>query len=152
MTQIRECTQLLRTCAKSLEFPLFLVGHVNKDGAIAGPKVMEHMVATVLYFEGERHLAFRILRAVKNRFGSTNEIGVFKMGTMGLAEVGNPSFEMISGDVYTSQVLANIELIQKNNISGQLNMFDDLVMDTISRYQLPKREEFDPSVLLNMEK
>ena len=97
VTQIRECTQLLMTCAKSREFPLFLVGHVNKDGAIAGPKVMEHMVDTVLYFEGERHLAFRILRAVKNRFGSTNEIGVFKMGTMGLEEVGNPSFEMISG-------------------------------------------------------
>lgn len=97
VTQIRECTQLLMTCAKSWEFPLFLVGHVNKDGAIAGPKVMEHMVDTVLYFEGERHLAFRILRAVKNRFGSTNEIGVFKMGTMGLEEVGNPSFEMISG-------------------------------------------------------
>lgn len=97
VSQIRECTQLLMACAKGREIPLFLVGHVNKDGAIAGPKVMEHMVDTVLYFEGERHLAFRILRAVKNRFGSTNEIGVFKMGGAGLEEVGNPSFEMISG-------------------------------------------------------
>lgn len=97
VSQIRECTQLLMTCAKTLEIPLFLVGHVNKDGAIAGPKVMEHMVDTVLYFEGERHLSFRILRAVKNRFGSTNEIGVFRMGAGGLQEVGNPSFEMISG-------------------------------------------------------
>lgn len=97
VSQIRECTQLLIACAKAREIPLFLVGHVNKDGAIAGPKVMEHMVDTVLYFEGERHLAFRILRAVKNRFGSTNEIGVFRMGETGLEEVGNPSFEMIAG-------------------------------------------------------
>ncbi|MCI8622322.1 MAG: DNA repair protein RadA [Provencibacterium sp.] len=97
VSQIRECTQLLIACAKAREIPLFLVGHVNKDGAIAGPKIMEHMVDTVLYFEGERHLAFRILRAVKNRFGSTNEIGVFRMGESGLEEVGNPSFEMIAG-------------------------------------------------------
>lgn len=97
VSQIRECTQLLMSSAKQREFPLFLVGHVNKDGAIAGPKVMEHMVDTVLYFEGERQLSFRILRAVKNRFGSTNEIGVFRMGSQGLEEVGNPSFEMIVG-------------------------------------------------------
>lgn len=97
VSQIRECTQLLMACAKEREIPLLLVGHVNKDGAIAGPKVLEHMVDTVLYFEGERHLAFRILRAVKNRFGSTNEIGVFKMSSIGLEQVGNPSFEMIAG-------------------------------------------------------
>lgn len=97
ISQIRECTQLLMGAAKSQEIPLFLVGHVNKDGAIAGPKVLEHMVDTVLYFEGERHLSFRILRAVKNRFGSTNEIGVFKMTGAGLEEVENPSFEMIAG-------------------------------------------------------
>ncbi len=97
VSQIRECTQLLMNSVKRAEVPLFLVGHVNKDGAIAGPKVLEHMVDTVLYFEGERQLAFRILRAAKNRFGSTNEIGVFRMGTQGLEEVGNPSFEMIAG-------------------------------------------------------
>lgn len=97
VSQIRECTAALMGCAKAREIPLFLVGHVNKEGAIAGPKVMEHMVDTVLYFEGERQLSFRILRAVKNRFGSTNEIGVFKMGGAGLEEVGNPSLEMIAG-------------------------------------------------------
>ena len=73
------------------------MGHVNKDGAIAGPKVLEHMVDCVLYFEGERHLAYRILRAVKNRYGSTNEIGVFEMEDSGLSEVPNPSEMLLSG-------------------------------------------------------
>ena len=79
VTQVRECTQLLINLAKSMEVPVFIVGHVNKDGAIAGPKVLEHMVDAVLYFEGERNLSYRILRAIKNRYGSTNEIGVFEM-------------------------------------------------------------------------
>ena len=83
VTQVRECTQLLINLAKSMEVPVFIVGHVNKDGAIAGPKVLEHMVDAVLYFEGERNLSYRILRAIKNRYGSTNEIGVFEMGTAG---------------------------------------------------------------------
>lgn len=97
VTQIRECTQRLTKAAKEREIPLFLVGHVNKEGAIAGPKVLEHMVDTVLYFEGERNLAYRILRAIKNRFGSTNEIGVFEMRDTGLAEVENPSVMLLSG-------------------------------------------------------
>lgn len=97
ITQVRECTNLFMRTAKSEEIPIFLVGHVNKDGAIAGPKVMEHIVDTVLYFEGERHLSYRILRAVKNRFGSTNEIGVFEMCDNGLEEVENPSLMLLSG-------------------------------------------------------
>jgi len=97
ITQVRECTQLLIHMAKSSGIPVFVVGHVNKDGGIAGPKVLEHMVDVVLYFEGERHSSYRILRAVKNRFGSTNEIGVFEMGADGLADVENPSLMLLSG-------------------------------------------------------
>lgn len=97
ITQVRECTNLFMRTAKSEEIPIFIVSHVNKDGAIAGPKVMEHIVDTVLYFEGERHLSYRILRAVKNRFGSTNEIGVFEMCDNGLDEVENPSLMLLSG-------------------------------------------------------
>lgn len=97
VTQIRECTQMLINLAKTMEIPVFIVGHVNKDGAIAGPKVMEHMVDAVLYFEGERNLSYRILRAIKNRYGSTNEIGVFEMGESGLDEVSNPSKAMLEG-------------------------------------------------------
>lgn len=97
ITQVRECTNLFMRTAKSEEIPVFIVGHVNKDGAIAGPKVMEHIVDAVLYFEGERNLSYRILRAVKNRYGSTNEIGVFEMGDNGLCEVENPSQMLLSG-------------------------------------------------------
>ncbi|MBP0981196.1 MAG: DNA repair protein RadA, partial [Oscillospiraceae bacterium] len=97
VSQIRECTQRLTFEAKQREIPLFLVGHVNKEGAIAGPKILEHMVDAVLYFEGERNLSYRILRAIKNRFGSTNEIGVFEMRDNGLCEVENPSVMLLSG-------------------------------------------------------
>ena len=91
VTQVRECGARLMTLAKGLGIATFLVGHVTKEGALAGPRVLEHLVDTVLYFEGERHHAYRILRAVKNRFGSTNEIGVFEMAEGGLVEVKNPS-------------------------------------------------------------
>ena len=97
VVQVRECTNHLTRLAKSLDIPIFIVGHVNKDGAIAGPKVLEHIVDSVLYFEGERHMSYRILRAVKNRYGSTNEIGVFEMRDIGLAEVENPSMMLLSG-------------------------------------------------------
>lgn len=97
ITQVRECTNILMHLAKSLGIPVLVVGHVNKDGAIAGPKVLEHIVDTVLYFEGERNYSYRILRGVKNRFGSTNEIGVFEMKQNGLQEVENPSLLMLSG-------------------------------------------------------
>lgn len=91
VTQVRESTARLLTLAKSRDLPILLVGHVTKDGSIAGPRVLEHMVDTVLYFEGDRGQVFRIVRTVKNRFGSTNEIGVFEMKENGLAEVSNPS-------------------------------------------------------------
>ncbi len=97
IVQVRESANLLLRTGKSLDVPIFIVGHVNKGGDIAGPKVMEHIVDTVLYFEGERNQSYRILRAIKNRFGSTNEIGVFEMTETGLAEVENPSAMMLSG-------------------------------------------------------
>jgi DNA repair protein RadA/Sms len=91
VSQVRECTAQLMTLAKSLNLPILIIGHVTKEGTIAGPRVLEHMVDTVLYFEGERHHIYRILRAVKHRFGPTNEIGVFEMRQAGLAEVESPS-------------------------------------------------------------
>ena len=91
VAQVRECGARLMTLAKGLGIATFLVGHVTKEGALAGPRVLEHLVDTVLYFEGERHHSYRVLRAVKNRFGSTNEIGVFEMVEGGLVEVRNPS-------------------------------------------------------------
>jgi DNA repair protein RadA/Sms len=91
VSQVRECGGRLMTLAKTRGTTVFLLGHVTKEGAIAGPRVLEHLVDTVLYFEGERHATYRILRAVKNRFGSTNEIGVFEMTGTGLREVANPS-------------------------------------------------------------
>ena len=97
ITQVRECTNMLMVTAKGLNIPIIIVGHVNKDGNVAGPKVLEHAVDAVLYFEGERHMFYRILRAVKNRYGSTNEIGVFEMLDTGLHDVENPSMMLISG-------------------------------------------------------
>ncbi|HZJ78697.1 MAG TPA: DNA repair protein RadA [Clostridia bacterium] len=97
VAQVRESTNVLMRTAKNLDIPVIIVGHVNKDGNIAGPKVLEHIVDAVLYLEGERHMSYRIMRAVKNRFGSTNEIGVFEMRDKGLEEVENPSLMLISG-------------------------------------------------------
>lgn len=95
--QVREATNAFMRVAKSMGIAMFIVGHVTKDGAIAGPRVLEHMVDCVLYFEGDRNTTFRILRGVKNRFGSTNEIGVFEMGDGGLVEVENPSMMLLEG-------------------------------------------------------
>ena len=97
VSQVKDCTMALMQAAKAGGFTCFVVGHVNKEGAIAGPKVLEHMVDCVLYFEGDRAMSYRILRAAKNRFGSTNEIGVFEMVDDGLAEVPNPSEKLLSG-------------------------------------------------------
>ena len=97
VSQVRESTNIFMQLAKGLCIPVFIVGHVTKEGTVAGPRVLEHMVDTVLYFEGDRHASYRILRAVKNRFGSTNEIGVFEMRQTGLEEVENPSEYMLSG-------------------------------------------------------
>ena len=97
VSQVREATGVLMRLAKEQGISIFIVGHVTKEGTVAGPRVLEHMVDTVLYFEGDRHASYRILRGVKNRFGSTNEIGVFEMTEAGLREVANPSEYMLSG-------------------------------------------------------
>jgi DNA repair protein RadA/Sms len=112
VAQVRECGARLMTIAKTTGIATFIAGHVTKDGAIAGPRVLEHLVDTVLYFEGEQHHAYRILRAVKNRFGSTNEIGVFQMEEHGLVEVGNPSGLFLAErprDVPGSVIVSSLE-------------------------------------------
>ena len=112
VSQVREATHKLMNLGKGYGITIMIVGHVTKEGALAGPRVLEHMVDTVLYFEGERHASFRILRAVKNRFGSTNEIGVFEMQDVGLKEVLNPSEIMLAGrpmDVAGSLVSCSLE-------------------------------------------
>ncbi|WP_067842558.1 DNA repair protein RadA [Amphibacillus sediminis] len=112
VTQVRECTAELMRIAKTKHVPIFIVGHVTKEGAIAGPRILEHMVDAVLYFEGERHHTFRILRSVKNRFGSTHEMGIFEMKEEGLREVLNPSeifLEERSQGVAGSTVVASME-------------------------------------------
>ena len=112
VAQVRECGARLMTQAKGRGLATFLVGHVTKEGALAGPRVLEHLVDTVLYFEGEQHHAYRVLRAVKNRFGSTNEIGVFEMAARGLVEVPNPSGFFLSErpvDAPGSVVVASLE-------------------------------------------
>jgi len=112
VAQVRECSAALVAWAKRHDVPTFLIGHVTKEGAIAGPRVLEHMVDTVLYFEGDRGHSFRILRAVKNRFGSTNEIGVFEMAQDGLQPVANPSALFLAErpeEVPGSAVVATVE-------------------------------------------
>ncbi len=112
VTQVRECTSVFMRIAKGLNISVFLVGHVTKEGALAGPRILEHMVDTVLYFEGEKRACYRIIRSVKNRFGSTNEIGVFEMRDVGLVEISNPSEYMLSGrpiGVSGSTVTCSIE-------------------------------------------
>ena len=100
VSQVKESSARFLNVAKTLEIPTFIVGHVNKDGAIAGPKVMEHIVDTVLYFEGDKTLPYRVLRAVKNRFGSVNELGVFQMTEAGMQIVPNPSEQLLSHRIW----------------------------------------------------
>lgn len=112
VSQVREATGVFLQLAKGLNVSIFIVGHVTKEGTVAGPRVLEHMVDTVLYFEGDRHASYRILRGVKNRFGSTNEIGVFEMAAEGLREVVNPSEFMLNGrpqDASGSVVVCSME-------------------------------------------
>ena len=97
ISQVKDCTMSLMQLSKANKITVFVVGHINKDGGIAGPKVLEHMVDCVLYFEGDPNTSYRLLRAAKNRFGSTNEIGVFEMGDIGLTEVPNPSQMLLEG-------------------------------------------------------
>src|SRR5690625_5333558 len=112
VTQVRECTMELMKIAKTYSIPIFLVGHVTREGASAGPRMLEHMVDAVLYFEGDHHHAYRIVRGVKNRFGSTNEMGIFEMKEKGLQEVLNPSeifLEERSQGTAGSTVVASME-------------------------------------------
>ena len=97
VSQVRECPMRIMRVAKEQGLTVFIVGHVNKEGTLAGPKILEHMVDCVLYFEGDQNSSFRLLRAAKNRFGSTNEIGVFEMNDVGLSSVENPSEMLLAG-------------------------------------------------------
>lgn len=135
VSQIRECAYQLINIAKSRNLPLFLIGHVTKEGYIAGPKVLEHMVDTLLYFEGDRDHFYRILRAVKNRFGSTNEIGVFEMNEKGLLEVSNPSEMFLAqrkDDITGSAVICVME-------GTRSIMLEIQALVTPSNYGLPQR-------------
>ncbi|MDE3058151.1 MAG: DNA repair protein RadA [Bacteroidota bacterium] len=133
--QVREATALLTRIAKTRNIPIFLVGHVTKEGVIAGPRVIEHMVDTVLQFEGERHYSYRILRATKNRFGSTNEIGIFEMHDNGMREVKNPSEVFLSERAYGtsgSAIVASMEGTRPILIEVQ-------ALVTSTSYGLPQR-------------
>lgn len=135
VSQVREATNILMQIAKKENISIFIVGHVTKEGVVAGPRVLEHMVDTVLYFEGDRHASYRILRAVKNRFGSTDELGVFEMGNDGLREVLNPSELMLdgmAGDAAGSAVACIMEGTRPMMIEVQA-----LVCTT--NFQIPRR-------------
>ena len=133
--QIRECTGRLLRLAKSQDVAFFLIGHVTKSGAIAGPRLLEHMVDTVLYFEGDRHHAYRILRAVKNRFGPTNEIGIFEMGSRGLVEVSNPS------EIFLAQRGENVAgSVVVGSLEGTRPLLVELqALVSRSNYSMPQR-------------
>lgn len=133
--QVRETTAVLMQLAKGLNISIFIVGHVTKEGVVAGPRVLEHMVDTVLYFEGDRNASYRILRSVKNRFGSTNEIGVFEMQEKGLVEVENPSEYMLSGRPTEASGSAVVCLIEGTR--PLLVEIQALVCD--SNFGLPRR-------------
>lgn len=135
VSQVRESTNTLMMLAKTLGIAIFIVGHVTKEGVVAGPRVLEHMVDTVLYFEGDRHASYRILRGVKNRFGSTNEIGVFEMQGNGLREVTNPSEFMLNGKpVGASGSVVTCSLEGTRPILVEIQA---LVSDT--SFQIPRR-------------
>lgn len=143
--QVRECSNILTQTAKGLGVSMFIIGHVTKEGAIAGPRVLEHIVDTVLYFEGQRNSAYRILRAMKNRFGSTNEIGVFQMGAMGLEEVANPSQVFLSERTKDSpgSVIASV----MEGTRPMLLEIQALVSRSFFGYPARKSEGFDANRL-----
>ena len=135
VSQVRECTSRLMQWGKTRGIPVFIIGHVTKEGAIAGPRVLEHMVDAVLYLEGERHGHFRVLRAVKNRFGSTDEVGVFEMAEAGLREVRNPSeafLEERNGSASGSSVAVTVEGTRPILVEVQ-------ALTTASAFGLPRR-------------
>lgn len=113
ISQVKECTGDLQRFAKETNIPVFIIGHINKEGGIAGPKLLEHIVDVVLQFEGDQHYAYRILRTLKNRFGSTDEIGIYAMDVHGLKEISNPSELLISPDddqLSGSAIAASVEV------------------------------------------
>ncbi|MCH5185618.1 MAG: DNA repair protein RadA [Oscillospiraceae bacterium] len=128
VSQVREATNIFMRIAKESSAAMFIVGHVTKEGAIAGPRILEHMVDCVLYFEGDRNMSFRILRAVKNRFGSTNEIGVFDMNTTGLTEVENPSAVLLEGR--STDISGNTVICAMEGSRGVLAEVQSLVTKT----------------------
>ncbi len=136
VSQVREATGVLMKLAKVLGVSIFIVGHVTKDGNVAGPKMLEHMVDTVLYFEGDRHASYRILRGVKNRFGSTNEIGVFEMQNQGLVEVTNPSEFMLSGRPVNSS-----GSVVSCSMEGTRPLFIEIqALVTTTNFGIPRRQ------------
>ena len=136
VSQVREATGVFLRLAKSMEVAIFIVGHVTKEGTVAGPRVLEHMVDTVLYFEGDRHASYRILRGVKNRFGSTNEIGVFEMRKEGLVEVNNPSEFMLDGRPEGAS--GSVVACAMEGSRPMLIEIQALVCD--SNFQIPRRQ------------
>lgn len=136
VSQVREATALFLQIAKGMNISIFIVGHVTKEGTVAGPRVLEHMVDTVLYFEGDRHASYRVLRGVKNRFGSTNEIGVFRMESTGLCEVKNPSEYMLSGR--PENAAGSIVVCSMEGTRPMLIEIQALV--TKSNFGLPRRQ------------
>ena len=129
--QVKDCTMALMQLAKGQGITIFVIGHVNKEGSIAGPKVLEHMVDCVLYFEGEQQLSYRILRAAKNRFGATNEIGVFEMADDGLAEVPNPSEMLLAGRPQDTQMCIRDSFYSIAIKDGQTLELDDKTLEFI---------------------
>ena len=141
VSQVRECAGRLMLLAKSSHIPIFLVGHVNKEGAIAGPRVLEHIVDTVLYLEGERHHSFRILRSQKNRFGSTDEIGVFEMRDTGMHEVSDPSRAFLQ-----DRSLNEVGNVVHVALEGSRPLLVELQsLTSPSRFGPPRRSASDPS-------
>lgn len=136
VSQVREATGVFLRLAKSMGISIFIVGHVTKEGTVAGPRVLEHMVDTVLYFEGDRHASYRILRSVKNRFGSTNEIGVFEMRKEGLVEVKNPSEFMLDGRPEGAS--GSVVACAMEGTRPMLLEIQALVCD--SNFQIPRRQ------------
>jgi len=135
ITQVRECTMRLMRWAKQTQTPVFITGHVTKDGALAGPRILEHIVDSVLYFEGERFSSYRLLRSVKNRFGSTNEVGIFEMKERGLVEVDNPSQVFIAqrqGDAIGSVITATLE-------GSRPLMVEVQALTSLTSFGLPRR-------------
>ena len=135
ISQVRECTGELMKFAKETNTPVFLIGHINKDGNIAGPKVLEHMVDTVLQFEGDRHLSYRILRTIKNRFGSTSELGIYEMLQGGLRQVNNPSEILIS---QREEALAGVSIAASQEGNRPLLIETQTLVST-SAYGTPQR-------------